>query len=947
MPRQILEALSILGRFSQVVLCVHNPCRYYWGDIISHRGLFGGRRGRSPSRPGRPDDPDPEKMHLHAQPLLAAWGQQGRDYIRLIDQFDQPQQYQQHFRAGLQTVDIFESPGSDTLLHQLQDDILELRPLHESRAHWPPVDPASDDSIVFHTAHSRQREVEILHDQLLAAFAADPGLRPRDVMVMVPDINAYAPHIQAVFGYHDRESGLAIPFTVSDQGRRHRLPVLVALEALLSLPESRFAASELLSLLEVPAIQTRFDLSDQDIPLIRRWVEGANIRWGLHANQRQSLGLPAGMGRNSWLFGIRRMLLGYASGDSVYVFGNEGGGDAGAWGGIEPYAEVGGLEARIAGQLALFVDALETAWELLQQEATPEQWQAHLLTLESMFFAELDASDQLLFDRLKTRFRQWRDHCAAARLESPLPLTVVREALLEGLDEHGLNQRFLAGKVNFATLLPMRAIPFRRVCLLGMNDGDYPRSRTPMDFDLMAQDYRPGDRSRREDDRYLFLEALLSARDQLYISWIGRSVRDDTPKPPSVLVAQLRDHLDSGWRQVSTNHAEGASLSAALTLEHPLQPFSPEYFPQGSEHRRPTPGERFSFEQEWRREPLTAAAPLQPLAAPELPDEPLTLVQLERFLRDPPRAFYEQRLQVHLREGDDIAPDHEPFNLNGLERWALQNTLMQQVVLKAQDASELPQRVEQALNRLSGEGELGLATTEGRLRQELSQSLPEVFQRYQACLEEWPDVLDTSFRVRLEAATEAGNLALDDLLPSRRTNPAGEQAQIVITRGDLLKGSQRKSYHYRNMLEGWLQHLAAQIAYPVGQYSLGHCEGSRVTTVLIGRTTSVRWAPMEAAIARERLTAVLQSWFVGMCQPLPVTISLASAWFEGLGRKHDEDRAWQQFEQAVEAAYARDPGYLQRGWPQPQQLIETAGGDNGFAVWRDQLYAPLILEEKQ
>src|SRR5690606_1611863 len=198
------------------------------------------------------------------------------------------------------------------------------------------------------------------------------------------------------------------------------------------------------------------------------------------------------------------------------------------------------------------------------------------------------------------------------------------------LDQGGLNQRFFAGAVTFATLMPMRAIPFRQVCLLGMNDGDYPRPRMPLDFDLMAADYRPGDRSRRDDDRYLFLEALLSARERLHLSWVGRSVADNSPRPPSVLVGQLRDHLAAGWRL-----AGGGELLAALTIEHPLQPFSPAAF---------GPAPHFSYAREWLAAPAPAPddAPLPP---PER-EEPLTLAELTEFLRDPVKAFFRQRLQV-------------------------------------------------------------------------------------------------------------------------------------------------------------------------------------------------------------------------------------------------------------------------------------------------------------
>ena len=255
---------------------------------------------------------------------MAAWGKQGRDFIGLLDEHDDETArvgYEGHFSAIGQRIDLFESrqepDAATTLLEQLQDDIRDLRPLAETRAHWPAVDPARDASIRFHIAHGPQREVEVLHDQLLAAFNADPTLTPRDVIVMVPDIDAYAPYIQAVFGLLDRADPRFIPFSVADQGQRATDPLVQALETLLALPQSRLAVSDLLDLLEVPALRRRFGIDAEDLPRLHRWVRGANIRWGLHAEQRASLDLPVqpeADAQHTWRFGLRRMLLGYAVG---------------------------------------------------------------------------------------------------------------------------------------------------------------------------------------------------------------------------------------------------------------------------------------------------------------------------------------------------------------------------------------------------------------------------------------------------------------------------------------------------------------------------------------------------------------------------------------------------------------------------------------------------------
>ena len=512
----------------------------------------------------------------------------------------------------------------------------------------------------FHVAHSPQREVEILHDQLLARFDADPTLRPRDVIVMVPDINPYAPHIEAVFGQIPRDDKRFIPYTLADQGQRGREPLLVALEHLLRLPDSRFAVSEILDLLDVAAVRARFGLADADLPLLRRWIDGAGVRWGLDGQQRERLGLPAAAEANSWRFGLRRMLLGFAVGEGE------------AFQGIQPYAEIGGLDAAALGPLAGLLGALEEACDLLAEEADAATWVQRLRALLEDFFLVSDDHDELLRQQLLNLLEGWLETCGYAGFSDPLPLSVVREAWLGGLDAGGLNQRFLAGAVSFCTLMPMRAIPFQLVCLLGMNDGDYPRPQSPLDFDLMRNDYRPGDRSRREDDRYLLLEALLSARRQLYVSWVGRSIRDNSERPPSVLIGQLRDHLAAGWRS-----ADGGDLLHGLTLEHPLQPFSRAYFDapsvQGIDGL-------YTYAREWRdvhREygGETTEAPLSP---PVL-DAPIGLRVLSDFLANPVGAFFLQRLKVRFGEEQLTGQDEEPFELNGLDVWQLQFELCERL----------------------------------------------------------------------------------------------------------------------------------------------------------------------------------------------------------------------------------------------------------------------------
>ena len=221
----------------------------------------------------------------------------------------------------------------------------------------------------FHIAHSAQREVEILHDQLLASFSEDATLRPRDVIVMVPDVNAYAPHIQAVFGQFASDDPRFIPFTLADQGLRGKEPMIIALEHLLRLPDSRFSVSEILDLLDVAALRQRFAITEDQLPTLRRWLEGAGVRWGLDSSQRQALGLGENLEQNTWRFGLRRMLLGYAVGS------------ADAFAGIEPYDEIGGLDAALIGPVTRLLESLDRHLQQLREPAMPVQWGERLRSL--------------------------------------------------------------------------------------------------------------------------------------------------------------------------------------------------------------------------------------------------------------------------------------------------------------------------------------------------------------------------------------------------------------------------------------------------------------------------------------------------------------------------------------------------------------------------------------
>lgn len=861
LPRQSLEVLAALSRWSQVLMCIHNPCEHYWADIVPDKDLLRTAHRRQQRRLGSPPVLTEDLVLSHAHPLLAAWGKQGRDFIGLLDEHDSDASragYLPQFAAIEQRIDLFSSPGQGSMLQQLQDDILQLRPLHETQSLWPAVDPGQDTSIRFHEAHSPQREVEILHDQLLAAFNADPSLRPRDIIVMVPDIDRYAPHIQAVFGLPDTDDWRYIPYSVADQSQRRVNPLISATEQLLGMTQSRFTVSDLLDLLDVPALRQRFEIHETDLPLLRRWITGANIRWGLHAEQRGSLDLPANQAmaaQNTWLFGLRRMLLGYAAGANAQ-----------AWQGIQPYDEMGGLDAALLGPLLRFFDTLDASWRSLRGSATVDTWCQRLDTLLADFFSDDDADQAYTLQQLRAGLEAWQDAATAAELTEELPLSVVKEYWLAQMDDSHLSQRFFAGSVTFATLMPMRAIPFRRVCLLGMNDGDYPRTRVPMDFDLMGRDYRPGDRSRREDDRYLFLEALLSAREHLHISWVGRSITDNSPRPPSVLVGQLRDHVAAGWRLVSHENVAPDHLLDAITLQHPLQPFSPVYFSV------PSDSDFFTYAREWRRQtddghvllPLADKTPLTPISR----TEPISLRELGDFLKDPVKAFFRQRLNVMFEQGDDLAADHEPFRLDGLEQWRLQNELIQAQAHAMEDGLDIVQAQHDCLAVIQGRGELAQGSFAGLMAADITALLDVLFQHYQLALQRWPNKYPGGYEVRFNTPIPEAHTTMEvaDWLTDLRIDHQGNRGRIQLETSNLTEGR-----HYRadRLIPHWVVHMAAQV------------DGHPLTTQVISKAGVVELPPLDADVARTHLDTLIKAWVVGMQRPLPLATKTAFVWLRG------------------------------------------------------------------
>lgn len=617
-----------------------NPCREYWGDVRTERQLLRGS-----------EEVDFFDME---NPLLAAYASAGREFIEQLFSYDlvQPQHETDLSRESLR----------DTLLHHMQADVLD-RQAPGVVAEFP----QKDNSIQFHICHSRLREVQVLHDQLLDLFAHDESLLPRDVAIMAPDIAAYAPYIHAVFGGVARDSARYLPYGVSDASAHDTHPLIAFALKLLALPLSRMGLAEIMELLALPAALRKLDLDAAQFDRLLSWLHDVGVRWGVDEAQHEAFG--AGRYREfSWDFGLDRLLLGYASGEGDALIA-----------GIAPSPAIEGSAAQILGALMRALDSLKALLRAQREAHTPRQWQ-------QIFSAALEALlDVDGDDRAEARALQSiRDALAAlaedttdAGLTEPLDWQCVRDFLSERLAEPERSYRFFSGGINVCGMLPLRVVPFRVICLIGMSEDAFPRRDRISALDRLQAGASArrllGDRSDRDDDRYLFLQLLSAARDVFYLSWVGEEQRDGTAREPSAVVAELLD--------VASKHyfSDEKKTRAALIVEHPLQPFSPRHF-DGSDARV------FTYREQWRRAAASAVG-AQALSifvdtvlsqtASEQETQQVSLDELHHFWRNPARHFFGTRLGLHLPRQEDEIDDSDPLQSDGLMRYQLIEALVQ------------------------------------------------------------------------------------------------------------------------------------------------------------------------------------------------------------------------------------------------------------------------------
>jgi len=568
------------------------------------------------------------------------------------------------------SVALFEPSAASTRLARLQRELLEDHAPGPAQARGY----AEDDSIRIHVCHSPMREVEVLHDQLLALLSSDSGYEARDVVVMMPDIETYAPLIDAVF----RRSGddlQRIPYSLADRVLEAAAPVASALDRLFLLAGQRLSTSQVLDLLALEVVAARFEITPSDLEQITEWLQRTNVRWGIDADHREAHGHPRS-DANTWRLGVRRLLLGYAMSSDPPALVS----------GILPQPGPSGSAAAALGKLASFLESLFQHLDTLAQPHRASEW-PELVSAALDALVQHDADTAWQHQELLEALRALTRRAIEAGYDEPIGSAALHGMLFEAVNGGRPARGFLMGGVTFCSMVPLRSIPFRVVCLVGLGDGDFPRQDSTTDFDLIAHGpggRRRGDRSRRMEDRYIFLEAILAARERLIITYTGQSIRDNSSLPPSVVVAELCDYLDA-WRepapaasdpqQSSTeSSAESRERAPDYIVSHPLQAFSPRYF-DASDPRLFSYAAHYAAAHRARYRSALGEFFVGPLAVPA--SDALALAELVRFYRGPAAYLLNRRLELYLRESGEALADREPLELSGLESYAVGQSLLE------------------------------------------------------------------------------------------------------------------------------------------------------------------------------------------------------------------------------------------------------------------------------
>lgn len=616
-----LLMFKALSKLIPVHLFFMNPCMYYWGDIVTTRKSEASKLSGGEDLYFRSDNR-----------LLADLGISGKIFFNSLHE------------ADAIDVDLFENEhGADSMLKKVQKEILNMN--EDERF-------VLDGSIKINGCWGRTREMEVLKDELLQIFNKNPHIRPDDVVVITPDIEEYAPYIEAVFT--ERNGTPVIPFSIADRSARSDGKTIDAFLKMLKLFDSDFLKTDVLSIFEIEHVHKKFNITRNDLETVRTAVEESGIKWGIDKRFREMKGYPS-FEQNTWKFGFDRMILGYSMpGRGLDTFG-----------GVLPYDEIEGTSAKTVAKFITFCEILFKTANSFNMDRSLIDWAARLNNMvDEVFMDDAQTADEIrylrkIFDKLNSSEKLSGIKCA-------VPLRVIVEVLEENIASGGFNKGFLNGNVTFCSIKPLRCIPFKVVCMAGMNDDMFPRDPQSTGFDLIMKYPSPKDRNPKNSDRYFFLESLLSAREYFIVSYSARNVRDSSFNICSSPVRLLSDYLAQKTK-CDKDH------SCFKETIHPLQPFSEKYFLKDSQ--------LFTFSQRDHKahQSFKGRIEVKSTELSQLPasiNENLHNPDLNEFLSffmNPPRYFLTKRLGITVPYMKKNDPDSEVFSIDNLQAYGYKN----------------------------------------------------------------------------------------------------------------------------------------------------------------------------------------------------------------------------------------------------------------------------------
>ncbi len=642
LPPIYFHIMTALSAFCQTNLFILNPSYQYWGDILSDKQI--GKTEKKYIKKGITINT--KDIHIQRQnSLLASMGTSGKQFIELIIEHQKTNE-----------INAFQKPLGNSILTAIQANIFNLA---QRRKDAPKkIVSKKDKSIAIHSCHSHIREVQILYDNLIYTFEKDPTLKPSDIIVITPDIELYSSYIDAVFDTPE-ENSKKIPYSIADKNITSSSQLIQTFFSILDTYKSRYKPSTVFTILTTTAVKNRFKLNDSQIQLIYNLVKKTEIKWGINGEHKaKHFGVPKS-DQNTWEAGFDRLILGYATGNTDKTFHQ-----------TAPYP-IETDTAVAAGKFFDFFSRLTSLPNKLSQNYPIKQWAQILKEIINDFFQTTNINQQevrAIFNAAATLIQIEK----TAQYKDKIGIETIKAYLTKKLADKKTDYGFLTGKVTFCAALPMRGIPFKVICFIGLNENSFPRQDNQIGFNIISTNPIPCDKSKRNQDKYLFLEALLCTREKLYISYIGQDIRSNKTLPPSTLASELINYIEDSFA-LSNN----SDIKQHIITKHKLQPFCADYFKPNNMDKLFTYSKTQFDTAKSLLKKKTKKSTAPKLPAIKLHNNTLQLDEMKNFFSNPSKYFANKRLSVFLPNHFDTIDKSENFNISGLNKYKLENLIIE------------------------------------------------------------------------------------------------------------------------------------------------------------------------------------------------------------------------------------------------------------------------------